>query len=52
MDIHTIIVHIDFVHKSSVKDVHPNTIIKSSNTTLFEDVFYGRMHVKITRLKE
>jgi len=27
------------VHKSSIKDIHPNTIIESRNVLFFEDVF-------------
>ena len=28
-----------FIHKSSIKSIHLNIIMKSRNTTLFEDVF-------------
>jgi hypothetical protein len=27
------------VHKSSIEDIHPNTIMESRDTTLFEDAF-------------
>jgi len=27
------------IHKSSIKNIHLNIIMKSRNTTLFEDVF-------------
>jgi heptaprenylglyceryl phosphate synthase len=27
------------VHKSSIKNIHPNIIMKSRNATYFEDVF-------------
>jgi hypothetical protein len=28
-----------FIHKSSIKYMHPNTIIESRNAILFKDVF-------------
>jgi hypothetical protein len=27
------------MHRSSIEDIHPNTIIESMDVTLFEDVF-------------